>query len=61
VRERVRCFGSDPEFAPIRIGIPFAFAARTTCATLSAPPMLPGVDAHGRDAGVDRAQARGSR
>ncbi len=29
--------------APIRIGMPFAFAARTTSATLSAPPMLPGL------------------
>ena len=38
-----RCFGSEPEFAPIRIGIPFAFAARTTSATLSGPPMLPGL------------------
>src|SRR5438034_10912847 len=27
----------------MRIGIPFAFAARTTCSTLSAPPMLPGL------------------
>jgi hypothetical protein len=35
--------GSEPEFAPIRIGIPFAFAARTTSATLSEPPMLPGL------------------
>src|SRR5437868_370292 len=39
----VRCFGSEPELAPIRIGIPAAFAARTTCATLSEPPMLPGL------------------
>ena len=27
----------------MRIGIPFAFAARTTCSTLSSPPMLPGL------------------
>src|SRR3954447_11491258 len=27
----------------MRIGMPFAFAARTTCSTLSAPPMLPGL------------------
>src|ERR671930_773121 len=27
----------------MRIGIPAAFAARTTCATLSEPPMLPGL------------------
>ncbi len=38
-----RCFGSEPEFAPTRIGIPFAFAAVTTSATLSGPPMLPGL------------------
>ena len=35
--------GSEPELAPIRIGIPRAFAAFTTSATLSAPPMLPGL------------------
>jgi hypothetical protein len=29
--------------APIRIGIRFAFAARTTCSTFSGPPMLPGL------------------
>ena len=29
--------------APIRIGIPVAFAAATTCSTLSGPPMLPGL------------------
>jgi len=29
--------------APIRIGIPAAFAAWTTCATFSGPPMLPGL------------------
>src|SRR5690349_6462857 len=38
-----RCFGSEPEFAPIRIGIPFALAALTTSATLSEPPMFPGL------------------
>src|SRR5206468_11638104 len=38
-----RCFGSEPELAPIRIGMPAAFAARTTSATLSGPPMLPGL------------------
>src|SRR3954447_16094990 len=27
----------------MRIGVPFAFAARTTSATLSGPPMLPGL------------------
>ena len=27
----------------MRIGIPLAWAARTTCATLSEPPMLPGL------------------
>ena len=29
--------------APIRIGIPAFFAARTTSSTLSGPPMLPGL------------------
>ena len=29
--------------APIRIGVPAFFAARTTSATLSGPPMLPGL------------------
>ena len=38
-----RCSGSEPAFAPIRIGIPLAFAARTTSSTLSGPPMLPGL------------------
>src|SRR5205823_1315323 len=38
-----RCFGSEPELAPIRIGIPAFWAARTTSATLSGPPMLPGL------------------
>ena len=38
-----RCFGSEPAFAPIRIGIPARFAAFTTCSVLSAPPMFPGL------------------
>src|SRR5204862_1822537 len=38
-----RCFGNDPELAPMRIGIPAFCAARTTWATLSDPPMLPGL------------------
>ena len=38
-----RCLGSEPEFAPIRIGMPRAFAASTTSATLSGPPMFPGL------------------
>ena len=38
-----RCFGSEPEFAPIRIGIPAFFAASTTSSVLSGPPMLPGL------------------
>ena len=29
--------------APIRIGMPAALAALTTCSTLSGPPMLPGL------------------
>ena len=35
--------GSEPELAPIRIGIPARFAAFTTSSTLSGPPMLPGL------------------
>src|SRR6266508_25817 len=38
-----RCRGSEPELAPIRIGIPAFFAALTTSSTLSGPPMLPGL------------------
>ena len=38
-----RCSGSEPEFAPMRIGVPRSWARRTTCSTLSAPPMLPGL------------------
>src|SRR5262249_31122716 len=38
-----RCLGSEPELAPIRIGIPAFRAAFTTSSTLSGPPMLPGV------------------
>ena len=38
-----RCSGSEPEFAPIRIGVPRSWARRTTCSTLSGPPMLPGL------------------
>ncbi len=38
-----RWSGSDPEFAPMRIGVPRSCARRTTCSTLSAPPMLPGL------------------
>ena len=37
-----RCLGSEPEFTPMRIGVPAAFARATTSATLSGPPMLPG-------------------
>src|SRR5205823_3733064 len=39
----MRCLGREPEFAPIRIGRPTRCAARTTSATLSGPPMLPGL------------------
>src|SRR3954470_13868868 len=38
-----RWSGSDPELAPIRIGVRVSFALRTTCSTFSAPPMLPGL------------------
>ena len=37
-----RCLGSEPEFTPMRIGVPASFAAAATSATLSGPPMLPG-------------------
>ena len=37
-----RCFGSDPEFTPMRIGVPAARARSATSATFSGPPMLPG-------------------
>ncbi len=37
-----RCLGSDPELTPIRSGVPFAFAAATTSATFSGPPIFPG-------------------
>ena len=35
--------GSEPELAPIRIGMPAFFAAFTTSSTLSGPPMFPGL------------------
>src|ERR1041384_1285958 len=38
-----RCFGSEPELTPIRIGTPFSFALTATSATFSRPPMLPGL------------------
>ena len=38
-----RCLGSEPEFTPIRIGVPAAFARSATSATFSGPPMLPGL------------------
>ncbi len=38
-----RCFGSEPELTPIRIGIPAAFARSATSATFSRPPMFPGL------------------
>ena len=38
-----RWSGSDPELAPIRIGVPVCLARCTTCSTLSGPPMLPGL------------------
>ena len=38
-----RCFGSEPELTPIRIGTPLAVARSATSATLSGPPMLPGL------------------
>src|SRR5215210_7299685 len=38
-----RCLGSEPEFTPMRSGVPSAFAFATTSAVLSGPPMLPGL------------------
>ena len=38
-----RCFGSDPELTPMRIGVPAARARSATSATFSGPPMLPGL------------------
>jgi hypothetical protein len=38
-----RCFGSEPLFTPTRSGVPSSFARATTSATLSGPPMLPGL------------------
>ena len=38
-----RCLGRLPELTPIRSGVPAARARSTTSATLSGPPMLPGL------------------
>ena len=38
-----RCSGSEPELTPTRIGVPSSLATAMTSATLSAPPMLPGL------------------
>ena len=38
-----RCLGSDPELTPIRSGVPSSVARAATSATLSGPPMLPGL------------------
>ena len=38
-----RCLGSEPELTPMRIGTPAAVAFSATSATLSRPPMLPGL------------------
>ena len=38
-----RCLGSEPELTPMRIGTPAALAFSATWATLSGPPMLPGL------------------
>ena len=39
----MRCLGSDPELTPMRIGTFSSLALATTSATLSGPPMLPGL------------------
>ena len=51
-----RCSGSEPAFAPMRIGMPFAFAARHDLGRLVGAADVAGVDPHGGDAGVDRLQ-----
>ena len=51
-----RWSGSEPEFAPMRIGIPAAFAARDDLLDLVGAADVAGVDAHGGHAGVDRPQ-----
>ncbi len=38
-----RCFGSEPEFTPTRIGTEAARALSTTSRVFSCPPMLPGL------------------
>ena len=38
-----RCLGSEPELTPMRSGVCAARARSTTWATLSGPPMLPGL------------------
>src|SRR4051794_21763426 len=38
-----RCLGSEPEFTPMRMGTPASLALAATSATLSGPPMLPGL------------------
>ena len=38
-----RCLGSEPELTPMRSGTPLALARAATSATLSGPPMLPGL------------------
>ena len=38
-----RCLGSEPELTPTRSGVPRSRASATTSATLSGPPMLPGL------------------
>jgi hypothetical protein len=38
-----RCLGNEPELTPIRSGMPSCAARSVTLATLSGPPMLPGL------------------
>ena len=38
-----RCLGSEPEFTPIRSGVPSSRACATTSPVFSGPPMLPGL------------------
>ena len=56
-----RCFGSEPEFAPMRIGIACALRGAHDLRDLVRAADVARVDADGRDAGVDRLRARGSR
>ena len=48
-----RCLGSEPEFTPIRIGVPVSFAFATTSADLVGAADVARVEAHAVRAGVE--------